>query len=74
MMSDAAHVATGSEDRTIRIWSLPHGQCRAVIEGHADQVGALAATPNCRFIVASEQSMVRVWELDWDFTFSGEVK
>jgi len=60
-------VATGSGDKTIRLWSLAHGKCTKVIHGHEDTVRTLAVLPHVGIVSGSHDFTLKVW------TLSGEL-
>ena len=57
-------LASGSADRTIRLWSLPSGRPLRILRGHASGVLALAIDPAGRTLVsAGYDRTVRLWSL-----------
>jgi WD40 repeat protein len=42
--ADERTVATGSDDRTARLWDVASGQCIATLEGHSGDVSSVATT------------------------------
>lgn len=52
-----------SKDKTVRIWDLETGECRATLEGHTNQVMSVAITPDGKRILSgSFDKTVRVWD------------
>lgn len=55
--------ASGSDDKTVKIWDLATGQCRATLKGHTHQVRSVAITPDGKRILSgSFDNSVRVWD------------
>lgn len=58
-------LATGSDDRSIRLWSLPSGDEIATLDGHTDMVEALVFSPDGRQLVSGgEDFTIRVWDVE----------
>ncbi len=49
---DGRLLATGSEDRTIRIWNVDTGEVKHVIAAHRDEIYSLAFSPDGRTIAS----------------------
>ncbi len=57
-------LASGSHDKTVRVWDVGARACVAVLEGHGGMVRALAALPDGRLASGSyKDPMIRVWAL-----------
>jgi small GTP-binding protein len=60
---DGTWAVTGADDKTVKIWDLKSGTCRATLVGHASQVRSVAITPDGRRILSgSVDGSVRVWD------------
>ena len=59
-------LASGSQDRTVRVWQLGTRACVVVLEGHTAAVRGVVALPGGRLGSAceGEDGKIRVWELD----------
>ena len=61
--ADGLLIATGSNDRTVRIWDAFSGVQAAILHGHASWVTAVAFTPDGQSLVTgSDDSTIRVWD------------
>lgn len=57
--------ATGSADRTIKIWNLATGELRLTLTGHIMAVRALAVSPRHPYLFSGgEDKMVKCWDLE----------
>lgn len=57
-------IATGSDDTTVRLFSLETGDQWQQLDGHGDLVSALAQLPDGRLVSTSADGTGRVWNLD----------
>ncbi|MDI7276330.1 MAG: protein kinase, partial [Anaerolineae bacterium] len=56
--------AVSANVRALRLWALETGKCLRSFEGHADEVAAVALTPDGRYAVSgSDDHTLRLWEL-----------
>ena len=68
---DGRQLASGSSDRTVRVWDLENGMSR-VLEGHIGHVNSVAFSPDGRQLVScGEDGTVRVWDLQ-EYTEAGK--
>nr|VWP00209.1 Reducing polyketide synthase FUB1 (EC (Fusaric acid biosynthesis protein 1) [Ganoderma boninense] len=59
-----AYLATGSRDKTIKLWDTQSGQMLRNLAGHDNWVRALVFHPTGKFLLsASDDYTIRVWEL-----------
>ncbi len=60
---DGTWAASGSDDKTVKIWNLESGECRATLKGHTGNVHSVAITPDGKRILSgSSDHSVRVWD------------
>ncbi len=55
-------LASGSWDKTIRLWDTASGQETARLEGHTDSIFALALLPDGRLASGSFDKTIRLWD------------
>ncbi|MDG2991960.1 NB-ARC domain-containing protein [Candidatus Synechococcus calcipolaris G9] len=60
--SDGCILATGSDDGTLRLWHVQEAQCINVLDGHTDDVLAIALRGQL-LVSASQDQTVRLWNL-----------
>ncbi|KAF9246371.1 WD40-repeat-containing domain protein [Melanogaster broomeanus] len=59
-----AYVATGSRDKTIKLWDTQSGQLLKNLAGHDNWVRALVFHPSGKLLLsASDDKTIRIWEL-----------
>ena len=68
-------LASGSWEKTVRVWRLPGGECVATLRGHKRGVTSLAMTPDGSLLASgSWDDTIRLWRLpegEWDATLRG---
>jgi WD40 repeat protein len=58
-------LATGSADRTVRLWDVNSGRELLRLQGHTDRVLAVAFNPDGRTLATSSADRtVRLWRLE----------
>ncbi|OQV10217.1 WD domain-containing protein, partial [Cladophialophora immunda] len=61
---DGSRVASGSDDKTVRVWDVQTGECQHTLEGHSDWVRDVVFSPDgSRVVSGSDDNTVRVWDL-----------
>lgn len=69
VLSDNEIIVTGSDDCSVRLWSLEKEESLGVLEGHSTPVKAVKFFPNGSMIASgSTDGVVRLWGLEWNMS------
>ncbi|KAG7414192.1 Vegetative incompatibility protein HET-E-1 [Fusarium oxysporum f. sp. rapae] len=62
---DSKWVASGSPDKTIRIWDAETGKCERVLEGHSDNVSSVVFSYDSKWVASgSPDKTIRIWDAE----------
>jgi WD40 repeat protein len=60
---DGRRLASGSEDKTVRLWDGMTGEHVSTLEGHSGSICSVVFSPDgCRLASGSEDKTVRLWD------------
>ncbi|NEP02007.1 MAG: protein kinase [Symploca sp. SIO2E9] len=61
---DASTLASGSYDKTIKLWALPTGELQCTLTGHTKRVNCIAISPDGQTLASSSEDMtIKLWAL-----------
>lgn len=64
MSADGTTLASGSEDKTVKIWDARTGECRATLWGHQGRVASVALSADGTTLASgAEDKSERIWDL-----------
>jgi len=62
--SGGLHLASGSRDRTVKVWHVASATCLFTLSGHDNWVRAVAFEPHGKYLLtASEDKTIKTWDL-----------
>ena len=62
---DGTTLASGSHDKTIRMWDMETGQLRTILKGHKNRVNSVAFSPDGRTLASgSRDKTIRLWDVE----------
>jgi len=56
-------LASGSSDRTVKIWNTTTGNCISTLRGHESIISSLVALPEDRLASGSWDNTVKIWDI-----------
>ena len=60
---DGTKIASGSVDKTVKLWDVTSGECLQTLEGHSNWVFSLSFSPDgTKLASGSSDQMVTLWE------------
>ena len=60
---DGKTLASGSKDKTIKLWDLATGEEQATLEGHTDDVYSVAYSPDGKILAScSKDATIKLWD------------
>ena len=64
LSSDGQHAASGSEDRTVRLWDITCGELVHTFHGHSGAVRSVAFSPDGKYLLSgSNDRTLRLWDV-----------
>lgn len=57
---NSLYLATGSSDRTCRLWDVQRGACVRIFTGHTGAVGSIAISPDGRYLASAGSPLLQM--------------
>lgn len=64
LATNGKSIATGGDDKLVKIWSMPDGKLVHTLKGHGQRVTAVAVSASGAFVVsAANERVTRIWRI-----------
>jgi WD40 repeat protein len=64
LATNGKSIATGGDDKRVKIWSMPDGKLIHTLKGHGQRVTAVAVSASGAFVVsAANERVTRIWRI-----------
>jgi WD40 repeat protein len=63
---DGKYMASGSADKTVKLWSLKYQKEVITLQGHIDSVNSVTFSPNGKYLAScSAEKTVKIWSVEY---------
>ncbi len=71
LSADGKFIATGGDDKLVKIWSMPDGKRVHTLKGHGQRITAVALSPSGEFLIsAANERVTLIWQIPQEDTKS----
>ena len=60
---DGKYIASGSDDKTVKIWEVETGRKLRTLGGHSDDVNSVCYSPDGKYTASSSWDSIKLWEV-----------
>ena len=62
--NDGKTLASGSFDKTIKLWDTSTGECLQTLQGHTDRIKSVSISQNNKMVASgSDDTTVKIWDI-----------
>merc|ERR1719272_2202431 len=69
---DGKQIASGSRDKTTKVWDAQSGDCKSTLSGHSRDVNSVAWSEDGKLASGSDDNTVMIWSVGSTGTFECE--